>query len=89
MKFVTFEVHQTVKNEIPFGVEHEKGICPCECGCHLTIKTFVTKENGTFYEIDDEDEIEFWTDKHPSSRFYDNRLQFLRNCYKMLRWRGL
>ena len=73
MKHGTYEEHQAIKNEILFGVERTETISPCECGCELIIKMFVTKENGTLYEIDDEGIVECWTDKHPPSRYYDSR----------------
>ena len=34
-------------------------------------KTYTTEENGTFYEVNDGGRVEFWSDKHPESRIYD------------------
>jgi len=75
MKHVTYEVYQAAKKEILFGVNHEETTALCECGCEQILKMFTTEENGTFYEIDDEGIVEFWTDKHPSSRYYDSRTE--------------
>lgn len=70
MKNVTYEEYQATKEEIILGMIHTETTTLCECGCELIIKMYVTKENGIFYEIDDEGIIEFWTDKHQSSRYY-------------------
>jgi len=70
MKQVTYEEYQAAKSEILFDAEHRETTAPCECGCGVIVKMYITERNGTFYEIDEGGEIEFWTDKHPSSRFY-------------------
>lgn len=34
-------------------------------------KQYVTENNGTFYEVNDNGKIEFWSDKEPNSRIYE------------------
>jgi hypothetical protein len=74
MKYVTFAEHQAAKNEIIGGVEYrEESTFPNQWG--MMSKQYSTEENGTFYEITDPKTgiTEFWSDKHPTSRYYDGR----------------
>jgi len=75
MKTVTFKEFEDAKLEIIFGVEyHEDTISPNQYG--MSSKTYSTKNNGTFWEVTDPNRpgvIEFWSTKHPESRYYDGR----------------
>lgn len=69
MKKATFKEYEAAKAEIIGGVEYREH---SELGEDNVIrKTYSTKENGTFYEVNDGGRIEFWSDKHPESRVYD------------------
>jgi len=72
MRYVTLEDYQTAKNKIISDVDYLEISSPCECGCGQAIKMYSSKENGTFYEVDHEGIVEFWTNKHPASRYYSN-----------------
>ena len=72
MRYVTLEDYQAVKNKIISDVNYLELSSPCECGCGQAIKMYSSKENGTFYEVEEEGIVEFWTNKHPSSRYYSN-----------------
>lgn len=68
MKHVSLKEYEAAKAEIIGGVEYKE---------HSTLegstirKTYTTEENGTFYEVNDGGRVEFWSDKHPESRIYD------------------
>jgi len=84
MEYVTFEEYKAAKNEILIGAWYEKTTSPCECGCELIVITYTTKKNGTFYETNDDGIIEFWSDKHPASRYYSSpssNSRFLQKTY--------
>ena len=69
---VTFDEYQNAKNEIISGVEcKEETIFPNQWG--MSSKTYSTENNGNFYETTDPNTgiTEFWSDKHPSSRYYE------------------
>jgi len=73
-KYATFTEYQEAKNEIIYGVEFcEDSIFPNQYG--MSSKTYSTEKNGNFYEVTDPKTgiTEFWSDKHPSSRYYDGR----------------
>jgi len=70
MKYVDFEEYQTEKSKILSDDNYIELATECECGCGQPMKMYTSRINGTFYEIDDDGVIEFWTNKHPSSRFY-------------------
>lgn len=72
MNHVTFAEYQDAKNEIIGGVEYqEETQFPNQWG--MSSKQYHTVENGTFYEVTDPKTglVEFWSDKHPESRIYD------------------
>ncbi len=74
MTHVTFAEYQEAKNEIIGGVEYEEETqFPNQWG--MSSKQYHTVENGTFYEVTDPKTgvVEFWSDKHPDSRYYDSR----------------
>lgn len=74
MKTVSFKEYEDAKGEIIFGVEYkEDSIFPNQYG--NMSKTYSTIENGNFYEVTDPNTgiTEFWSDKHPTSRYYDGR----------------
>ena len=68
MKHVSFEEYEAAKAEIIGGVHYiEKSAMEND----VIHKTYSTEENGTFYEVNDGGRVEFWSDKHPESRIYD------------------
>lgn len=69
MKNVTFAEYQEAKNEIIGGVEYKEYSTLKNDG--VISKQFATEYNGTFYEVNDGGRVEFWSDKHPDSRIYD------------------
>jgi hypothetical protein len=74
MHTVSFDVYQEAKNEILYGREfREDSIFPNQYG--MSSKTYSTKDNGNFYEVFDPNTgiLEFWSDKHSFSRYYDER----------------
>ena len=74
MRTVTFEEFENAKLEIIRGVEYHEGTSTTDYG--TTSKTYSTQKNGTFYEVTDPNKpgvIEFWSTKHPNSRYYDDR----------------
>lgn len=74
MQHVTFAEYQKAKNEIICGIEYkEESIFPNQWG--MMSKTYSTESNGNFYEVTDPKTgvTEFWSDKHPASRYYDPR----------------
>jgi hypothetical protein len=74
MTHVTFAEYQAAKNEIIGGVKYEEETqFPNQWG--MSSKQYHTVENGTFYEVRDPNTgiIEFWSDKHADSRYYDSR----------------
>lgn len=74
MKTVSFKEYEDAKGEIISGFEYkEDSIFPNQYG--NMSKTYSTIENGNFYEVTDPNTgiTEFWSDKHPTSRYYDGR----------------
>lgn len=74
MGTVTFSEYEAAKNEIIFGVEYqEETQFPNQWG--MSSKQYHTAENGNFYEVTDPNTgiTEFWSDKNPTSRYYDGR----------------
>jgi len=74
MATVSFEEFENAKLEIIRGVEYHEDTSTTDYG--TTSKTYSTEKNGTFYEVTDPNKpgvIEFWSTKHPESRFYDDR----------------
>jgi len=69
MKHVTFAEYQEAKNEIIGGVEYKEYSTLKDGG--VINKQYATEHNGTFYEVNDGGRVEFWSDKHPESRIYD------------------
>ena len=68
MTHVSFEEYEAAKAEIIGGVHYKE---KSTLEGNVIRKTYVTEENGTFYEVNDGGRIEFWSDKHPDSRIYD------------------
>lgn len=72
MMHVSLKEYEAAKAEIIGGVEYKE---------HSTMegstirKTYTTEENGTFYEVNDGGRVEFWSDKYPESRIYDENEQ--------------
>jgi len=77
MKYASFEEYQAAKNEILYNMEYKELVGLNEHGGAHIIKSYTTEENGTFYEIDEDGVVEFWSDKHSVSRFYDGRSENL------------
>jgi len=74
MKTVSFEEFENAKLEIIRGVEYHEDTSDTDYG--TTSKTYSTKNNGSFFEVTDHNKpgvIEFWSTKHPASRYYDDR----------------
>ncbi len=68
MKHVSFKEYEAAKAEIIGGVRYEEN---STLEGDVIRKTYATEENGVFYEVNDGGRIEFWSDKHPESRIYD------------------
>lgn len=68
MTHVSFEEYEAAKAEIIGGVHYKE---KSTLEGNVIRKTYATEENGTFYEVNDGGRIEFWSDKHPDSRIYD------------------
>ena len=68
MKHVTFQEYEAAKAEILLGVQYKED---STLEGNVIRKTYATEENGVFYEVNDGGRIEFWSDKHPESRIYD------------------
>lgn len=82
MKRVSFEEYEAAKAEIVGGVHYiEKSTMEG----NVIRKTYTTEENGTFYEVNENGRVEFWSDKHSESRVYDEneRAQFPENVGKV------
>mgnify|MGYP001056346049 FL=1 len=60
--------YQNEKSEILLSVQYKED---STLEGNVIRKTYATKENGVFYEVNDGGRIEFWSDKHPESRIYD------------------
>jgi len=74
MKTVSFKEFEDAKLEIIRGVEYHEDTSATQYG--TMSKTYSTEKNGTFYEVTDPNKlgiIEFWSTKHPESRYYDDR----------------
>jgi len=72
MQLVNFQEYQAAKNQIIYGLEF-KEYSTLENG--YIRKQYATVTNGTFYEVTDTDShiTEFWSDKHPNSRYYSDK----------------
>jgi len=72
MQLVNFQEYQAAKNQIIYGLEF-KEYSTLENG--YIRKQYATVTNGTFYEVTDTDTCitEFWSDKHPNSRYYSDK----------------
>lgn len=68
MTHVSFEEYEAAKAEIIGGVHYKE---KSTLEGNVIRKTYTTEENGTFYEVNDGGRIEFWSDKHPDRRIYD------------------
>ena len=68
MKHVTFEEYEAAKAEVLYGVQYKEN---STLEGNVIRKTYATEENGVFYEVNDGGRVEFWSDKHPESRIYD------------------
>jgi hypothetical protein len=66
MRTVSFEEYQAAKNEIIYGVEYKAVSL-------LASTRYSTGKNGSFYEVTENGIVEFWSDRHPESRYYDAR----------------
>jgi hypothetical protein len=75
MQTVSFKEYEDAKLEILSGVEyHEDTNSLNQYG--MMSKTYSTAANGNFWEVTDPNRpgiIEFWSTKHPNSRYYDGR----------------
>ena len=74
MKTVSFDEFENAKLEIIRGVEYHEDTSETDYG--TTSKTYSTEKNGSFYEVTFHNKpgvIEFWSTKHPESRYYDDR----------------
>lgn len=69
MKKATFEEYLQAKNDIIGGIEYTEYSNIDEYS--RIHKQYVTEHNGTFYELNDDGRIEFWSDKEPNSRIYE------------------
>ena len=67
MTHVSFEEYEAAKAEIIGGGQYKED-STLEGS---TIRKTYTTERGTFYEVNDGGRVEFWSDKHPESRIYD------------------
>lgn len=73
MAKATFTEYEAAKFEIIGGVEYEEETqFPNQWG--MMSKQYHTAENGNFYESMDPNTgiVEFWSDKHPESRYYQD-----------------
>lgn len=68
MKHVSFEEYEAAKAEVLYGVQYKES---STLEGSVIRKTYATEENGVFYEVNDGGRVEFWSDKHPESRIYD------------------
>lgn len=68
MTHVTLKEYEAAKAEIIGGVRYKED---SKLEGSIIRKTYTTEENGTFYEVNDGGCVEFWSDKHPESRIYD------------------
>lgn len=68
MTHVSFEEYEAAKAEIIGGVQYKEN---STLEGTVIRKTYTTEENGTFYEVNDGGRVEFWSDKHPETRIYD------------------
>lgn len=67
MTHVSLKEYEAAKAEIIGGVQYKED-STLEGS---TIRKTYTTERGTFYEVNDGGRVEFWSDKHPESRIYD------------------
>lgn len=73
MAHITFTEYQAAKLEVIGGVTYtEDSQFPNQWG--MMSKQYATIENGNFYETMDPNTgvVEFWSDKHPESRYYQD-----------------
>lgn len=68
MTHVTLKEYEAAKAEIIGGIRYKED---STLEGSTIRKTYTTEENGTFYEVNDGGRVEFWSDKHPESRIYD------------------
>lgn len=68
MTHVSLKEYEAAKAEIIGGVHYEE---KSTLEGSVIRKTYTTEENGVFYEVNDGGRVEFWSDKHPESRIYD------------------
>lgn len=68
MTHVTLKEYEAAKAEIIGGVSYKEN---STLEGAVIRKTYTTEENGAFYEVNDGGRVEFWSDKHPESRIYD------------------
>ena len=73
MKYVSFSEYQAAKNEILYGNKYVEDSALYDNG--VCNKQYATENNGTFYQVNDNGIVEFWSDKYPDSRYLDNRTQ--------------
>ena len=71
-KTVSFREYETAKAEIIQGVEFKEY---SELKGDKIYKTYATEKNGVFYEVMEGGIVEFWSDKHSLSRYFDDRTQ--------------
>ena len=71
MKTVDFEEYQKAKNEIIGGVEYREHSRQEEDG--RIVKSYISEKNEVFHEVMTNGIVEFWSDKHSESRYYDDR----------------
>jgi len=71
MNTVDFEEYQKAKNEIIGGVEYKEHSRQEQDG--RIIKSYISEKNEVFHEVMTDGVVEFWSDKHSESRYYDNR----------------
>lgn len=72
MKHVSFEEYEAAKAEVLYGVQYKES---STLEGNVIRKTYATEEKGVFYEVNDGGRVEFWSDKHPESRIYDENEQ--------------
>jgi len=69
-KTVSFQEYEAAKAEIIQGVEFKEYTALKD---YKICKIYATKKNGVFYEILENGIVEFWSDKHYESRYFDDR----------------
>ena len=69
-KTVTLKEYQDAKAEIIRGVECKEF---SENSNGRTVKTYAAENGHTFHEVTENGITEFWSTKHSTSRYYDDR----------------